>query len=209
MATKEVINIFRFFDLEGNKRNFITEDIYDKSTDKNFLQIITDTKTEIVKIRDFVEKNSSIFIVPNITERNKLKLNKECICWVEDATDDTTVSSGGAAYLSKLNGTEITWEKITESESLDVVLSWDKIVGKPNSTVNEIDEAVNQKHNHENKAILDKISENENGNLTFGTYTLSNYTGIDKRKLFVDNQGFNSRVLSVVETLEIPDEEIF
>ena len=49
--------------------------------------------------------------------------------FVEDASGDTTVNSGGAYYI--YNGTA--WVKTAEAESMDVVLQWTAIQGKPDT----------------------------------------------------------------------------
>ncbi len=49
--------------------------------------------------------------------------------FVEDASADTTVNSGGAYYI--YNGTA--WVKTAEAESMDVVLQWTAIQGKPDT----------------------------------------------------------------------------
>lgn len=49
--------------------------------------------------------------------------------FVEDATADETVNSGGAYYI--YNGTA--WVKTAEAESMDVVLQWTAIQGRPDT----------------------------------------------------------------------------
>lgn len=49
--------------------------------------------------------------------------------FVTDASGDPTVTSGAAEYI--WNGT--VWVKIAEVESMDVVLSWENITGKPSA----------------------------------------------------------------------------
>lgn len=49
--------------------------------------------------------------------------------FVEDASGDTTVNSGGAYYI--YNGTA--WVKTAEAESMDVVLQWSAIKGRPDT----------------------------------------------------------------------------
>lgn len=53
------------------------------------------------------------------------------ICFVTDASSDSTVTSGAALYV--WNDTSSTFTKISEFESLDVALNWTSITGKPNS----------------------------------------------------------------------------
>lgn len=61
--------------------------------------------------------------------------------YVIDATGDPTVNSGGATYIYRVDNS--TWIKVSESESMDLVLSWANITGKPASSPAEIDNAVN------------------------------------------------------------------
>ena len=84
------------------------------------------------------------------------------LVWVNDASTDPTVASGWAIYRKKVGvGIDYTtlagWTKVSESESLDVVVDWANIQNKPTSTVAEIDQAVADDHTHSNKAQLDLI----------------------------------------------------
>lgn len=84
------------------------------------------------------------------------------IVMVMNATGDSSVKSGWAIYRRK-TGTQTlntldSWQKIAEAESIDVVLRWDNIVGRPNSAVAAIDDAVAKKHQHANKAVLDLLT---------------------------------------------------
>lgn len=69
-----------------------------------------------------------IYMVENITERDEMgDLFVGKTVYVKDATGDETVKKGGAYYI--YDGTA--WLKTSESESIDVVLKWDAIEGKP------------------------------------------------------------------------------
>ena len=90
------------------------------------------------------------------------------LVWVTDASGDTTVTSGWAVYRKKVGtGIDYTtlagWQKVAEAESLDVVVSWDNIQGKPSSTPAEIDQAVADDHTHSNKAALDELADATTG----------------------------------------------
>jgi hypothetical protein len=54
--------------------------------------------------------------------------------------------------------TNATWHKVTEYESLDLVLSWDNIDGKPESSAEAIDSAVSKRHSHDNMDVLDLLT---------------------------------------------------
>jgi hypothetical protein len=108
---------------------------------------------------------SGIEIVDDIAERDALTPTANVQVLVLDASTDPTVTSGAATYIYKLSTT--TWYKVSEAESLDVILSWANIQNKPTSTVSQIDTAVANSHTHANKTQLDKISQDVNGNLTY------------------------------------------
>ena len=101
------------------------------------------------------------FIVPGTTSTNAR------YAYVIDATDDTTVNSGGATYLYNPTVGATDWIKISEAESLDVTVSWGDISGAPTSTASAIDAAVTASHSHSNKTQLDNIDEDDNGLLTY------------------------------------------
>lgn len=112
---------------------------------------------------------TNIQVVADIAARNALVTsdpNRNLLVLVLDATGDATVSRGAALYV--FVDTNNTWAKVSEFESLDVVLEWSAIQGRPTSSVADIDDAVARKHSHANKATLDKVGEDIDGNLTFG-----------------------------------------
>lgn len=68
-------------------------------------------------------------------------LSTGAVCFVTDATADTSVLTGWAMY--RWNGTA--WTKIYEGESIDASRwngSWDTLIGKPSSLASEIDAMV-------------------------------------------------------------------
>ncbi len=69
-----------------------------------------------------------IKVVADITARDALTTKYSGLSvYVQDATDDPTVKTGGAYYI--YNGSN--WVKVAEAESLDVVLDWNEIINKP------------------------------------------------------------------------------
>lgn len=103
-----------------------------------------------------LDMSNSVEFAANIAARDAMTLTKSAFVYVADATADATVSAGAAMYLYDLNNT--TWHKVTEYESLDLVLSWENIADKPNSSVADIDDAVAKRHSHANMAVLDLLS---------------------------------------------------
>lgn len=112
---------------------------------------------------------SGLEIVADITERDALTLSANAMVLVLDATSETDVTSGGATYAYRHSNTS--WTKVSETESMDISLSWASIVGKPTSTANDIDAAVANSHTHANKTQLDLIGQDGNGNLTYNGST--------------------------------------
>jgi hypothetical protein len=95
-------------------------------------------------------------VVNDIAARNALNPATVSLALVLNATADTTVATGAATYV--YNTATSAWVKIAEYESLDVVLQWSNIVGRPTSTPAQIDAAVTGNHNHGNKPVLDGLS---------------------------------------------------
>lgn len=107
----------------------------------------------------------SLIIVADIAERDALVLTGNTQVLVIDASSDPTVTSGSATYVYDFDNT--TWIKTGEYESMDVVVNWDNIVGKPTSTPTQIDTAVANSHTHANKTELDKVGEDGDANFTY------------------------------------------
>lgn len=118
-----------------------------------------DVNTAISTAIGALDMSNSVEFAANIAARDAMTLTKSTFVYVADATGDESVSSGAAMYLYDFPNT--TWHKVTEYESLDLVLSWENITGKPNSSVADIDDAVAKRHNHANMAVLDGLSESD------------------------------------------------
>lgn len=115
-------------------------------------------------IASAVSSNAEVTIVDDIAARNALPSNIKNV-YVKDATADTTVEAGGAFYI--YDAANSVWIKTAEAESLDAVLNWSAIQGKPGSSASDIDWAVTNAHTHNNKTQLDKVGEDANGNLMY------------------------------------------
>jgi Zn-dependent alcohol dehydrogenase len=109
-------------------------------------------------------------VVATIADRNALSPTTNIMVLVIDASADVTVTAGAATYVWR-QSTSV-WIKISEAESLDLVLSWASITGGPTSTPAQIDSAVSNSHTHTNKTELDKIGENGAGDLIYNGNSL-------------------------------------
>lgn len=109
---------------------------------------------------------NALEIVDTIADRDLLftgTVNKMVL--VNDASADSTVTSGSALYSYRGSDSVVT--KVSEYESLDVVFDWNVMINKPSSSVADIDDAVTKRHAHANKAVLDDITEDANGRMLF------------------------------------------
>lgn len=110
--------------------------------------------------------SGSTVIVDNIAGRDAIAspINAQTV-YVVDASDDGTVTSGGASYIYRESTTS--WIKMSEAESLDLSLTWASITGRPTSTPAQIDSAVTASHTHANATELGKVGEDGSGNFTY------------------------------------------
>jgi hypothetical protein len=151
------------------------------STDPDLVEIyVTGTNATVVKhalnkadvqamINTTVAGANELYVVNDIAERDALNvptpMTVSKFVFVANATADTTVASGGATYI--WNQLTQVWIKISESESMDLILQWSNIQNKPTSTVAAIDDAVSKAHVHTNDAVVQQLGQDGGGNLTF------------------------------------------
>lgn len=119
------------------------------------------------------QSGNEVEIVADIAARNTLTANatRNVLILVVDATGDSSVKSGSALYAYR--SSDKTTFKVAEYESMDVVVKWADIQGKPTSSAAAIDTAVSQSHTHANKTVLDKLNEDASGNPTYGGNPIS------------------------------------
>ena len=194
----------RYFDRLGNKLNAQTEDIYDKTVNKYLSVWMSDKKAELSDLKVNLDNYSAFIIVNDIDERNSLLNTKTpgTLVWVKDAGGDSTVKSGGAAYLLRKVDNRLFWEKMTEEESMDITLDMSIIVGKPEK-LGEVDDAVEKAHEHPNLEILNGVG-TENEHLTYNGIELSGQTGIDDR-LSLETAGNFTSKMKIVQEVILPD----
>ena len=153
-----------FFVAPPGKPNYI--EVYISNNAGTALRrLLTDTDIQELINTSIAGISGEMPIVANIAERNALTLTKNTQVLVLNATGDSTVASGAATYLYRASTTS--WIKLSEAESMDLVLQWANIQGKPTSSPTAIDTAVANSHTHSNKTQLDKIGENADGLLIY------------------------------------------
>lgn len=170
-----IVKIFRETALPATLQNDSLYVIAPSSTPNYFELYVTNSSGAVkriptdaditTKINAALSTVSSLTVVADIAARNALTPTTNIQVLVKNATGDATVASGAATYVYEIATTS--WTKISEAESLDVVLNWASIQGKPTSSASAIDSAVSASHTHSNKTQLDKVSEDAGGNLTY------------------------------------------
>ena len=79
-----------------------------------------------------------------------------------------TVADAANGYILYMVTADKTLQRVSFDQSDVADVTWANLKDKPTSLVADIDDAVTKKHNHTNKTQLDKITENESGNLVYG-----------------------------------------
>ena len=149
-------------------------EIYVSSADGSTARRVINEADVRTLISEEMSGLAEIHVYDTITARDEAGVTESQFAFVVDASGDETVSAGGASYV--YNKTAATWVKTSESESMDLIFNWDKIVGKPTSTASAIDDAVIKSHTHINKTSLDKIGQDVDGNLTYNGKTIAGST---------------------------------
>lgn len=154
-----------FFVAPQNKPTYI--EIYVSNNAGTALKrLLTDTDIQALIDASISGLAGEMPIVADIAARNALSPTSNTQVLVLDATGDPTVTSGAATYLYRVSTTS--WIKLNEAESIDLVLQWANIQGKPTSSPTAIDTAVGNSHVHNgNLTQLNKIGENADGFLTY------------------------------------------
>lgn len=130
-------------------------------------------------------------IVANIAARNALSPTKNILCLVLDASADPTVTAGNALYAYQQSNT--TWHKVAEFESMDLsgLMSKFRVRANTSTAQDVVDNDLlsfagstyiqvtrsgltftftligGAAHQHSNKAVLDKMSEDGDGDLNY------------------------------------------
>lgn len=155
------------------------------------------TEEQSLKLFNLPENASSTFatkselagfqanrVVADIDERDALEnILTGTVIYVKDATADTSVTLGGATYI--YDGE--TYAKVAEWESLDLIVNWDDVQGKPVSTVTQIDDAVTKAHVHDNKAVLDTLSKDGN-RLALDGVVIANLSDVQSQLIISDTE---------------------
>lgn len=125
---------------------------------------------------DFTAQANAVEIVADIAARDLLTAESEVnlMILVLDASADPSVNSGSAMYA--YSHTDNQTYKVAEYESMDVVVQWTGIQGRPTSSPAQIDNAVSLAHSHANKTVLDKLTDSGGQLLYAGSPITTDWT---------------------------------
>ena len=181
-------------------------DVYDKATKQYLSDFITATGTNFTNLQNALASKAPVLKAADITARDALTdVIDSQLCWVIDASADSTVTSGAALYLSTVSGNpaEVSWTKLAEVESMDLVIGWADIQNKPSSSVSAIDQAVTDSHTHANSSVLAGISaDNTSGNLVYNGVELGAFTGVAVASSLVGATDYTTKLQIVLEDFD-------
>lgn len=156
-----VANSFYYVENGTYAESYVTDDAGQARMIGNSVMI-----TAIAQALVNAANSAKLHRVADIPARNALPatFTGNLMALVTDASADPTVTAGAALYFYE-DATD-TWTKVAEYESMDAIINWSDIVGRPSSTPAAIDAAVTNSHTHLNKPTLDQIG-SINGRLAF------------------------------------------
>lgn len=114
----------------------------DGITQSNVQDELEAIHTKINNTNEALANKAGSKVVSNIAARDALTIANDNVvngylCYVADASADSTVTSGAAVYMASVSGdpATITWVKWTEYESLDRIIDWSEITNKEKDVV--------------------------------------------------------------------------
>lgn len=110
-------------------------------------------------------------VVGNLNERDTLELNDNAVVLVHNNGYPPIDQPKGRMTYFYVHETK-QWFPIAGDAG--GVITWETISGRPVSDAASIDDAVNKRHEHTNKGVLDKLGENATGQPTYDGKALSN-----------------------------------
>lgn len=128
-----------------NNIGYIPENIANKGIANGYASLDSNAKIPLSQLPDTAKQQT--YVVDNGTERSTLSSLIE--------GDKCFEVSTGDSYI--WNGTE--WLISAKADWENVNLQWVNIIDKPNSSVSNIDDAVDKKHEHNNLTLLQSITQ--------------------------------------------------
>lgn len=124
---------------------YIPEDSINKGKANGYAPLDSNIKIPLSILPDIAKQQT--YVVENLAERNNLSdliMGEKCYITTDS---DSYIWDG------------IKWVVLAKADWENVNLEWTNINGKPDSNVIDIDDAVAQKHSHNNKSIIDTITQ--------------------------------------------------
>lgn len=121
-----------------------------------------ESSSPALDIEMIIRASSQVDIVKDIRTMNETIIATpiDSVFLVVDASSVGLRNSGGLYVFSSALGQTVL---VAEYVSLPKIITWDELIGNPESTPAAIDEAVSHMHGHTNKTTLDKWSEDPLG----------------------------------------------
>lgn len=138
--------------------------------DKASLVTFDDIDTIVVdKITNALRTNQNIRVFATYVDMMESIPEYNTFAYVKDNTDGQGDPLNPASYIYDIDLSEWT---VISTGTFNV--QWNNIIGRPIATPSQIDQSVMMSHEHDNMAVLDKISSTAEGELTFGNKLVSN-----------------------------------
>lgn len=134
--------------------NYTPEDEANKGEADGYAPLDSNAKVPLGHLPDF--SKTDVYIVKDSSERENLE-NEKTLREGDKAYETDT----GDSYI--WDGSE--WLVLAEADWENVELEWTNISGRPDSDVDDIDDAVEKRHEHDNKSTLDDISDAGSGEI--------------------------------------------
>lgn len=114
---------------------------------------------------------NEVAVVSDIAARDALGVTSSKTVLVLDASADVTVTGGSATYQYVVSTGS--YHKLSERESMDLLLTWDSLVDGVLSSAVDVDDAVALRHTHYDLSALDQITVVSNQLFFAGTALVS------------------------------------
>ena len=141
--------------VESTKKRFVSdsektswnnkEDKSNKGKPNGYAGLDANGKVPLSQLPD--ASKSQTYVVSDSTERNAITGMLEGDKAFETSTGDSYIYDGSD------------WRVLAQADWENVNLDWNNIINAPSSSPSNIDDAVNIRHKHINKSILDKITD--------------------------------------------------
>lgn len=150
-----------------NKANVV----FTGKTTQDIASLLTfdDVNTIVVdKITEALQTNQSVRVFQTFNDMMGVTPEINTFAYVKDNAGGLGDPDGPASYIY-----EVATDSWTPVSSGSSEVRWNSIVGRPTATPSQIDQAVSMAHSHANMAVLDKLSSNPEGLLTFNNQPVS------------------------------------